>query len=292
MIQFLKLLRTNSWIKNIFILFPLVFSLKLLDTEAFSYAILACVMFCLVCSVIYILNDLKDIEKDKLHPRKCLRPLAAGRIKKEVAWITIFAILGIACFISLLLPTEIVSPVVLYLIINLAYIYKLKQVFLIDSLIIATNFIIRILVGCFAISVAPSNWILVVTFFIAMLLTFIKRKSELIILGDNATKHRKVLQYYTVQLLDMYIYISATITIAAYILYTIDEQVIQVFKTDKLVYSSVFVIIGVFRFLFLSNSDKYKNEGDPTSLLLKDLYLQVTFVLWALFVVGLIYFYH
>lgn len=287
--HFARLLRINNWIKNIFVLFPLVFSLKLLDIISLIHAVLALATFCVISSVIYILNDLKDIEKDKLHPRKKNRPIASGKVSNVSAFITIGLLLFIAIVLLFFLPSNVSFTLITYAILNLAYIYYLKKVFLLDSFIIALNFILRILVGCFAINVVPSNWILVVTFFIALLLTFIKRKSELLIMKEHATKHREVLKFYTVQTLDSYIYICSTATITAYILYTIDTGVIETFGTNKLLYSAIFVIVGIFRFLYLSNSNTYNSEGDPTSLLIKDRYLQVTFFLWALYIIILIY---
>lgn len=285
----LKLLRAKSWIKNVFVFFPLIFSLRLFDLHSFYNSAIACFLFCLVSSIIYILNDIQDIESDKLHPRKCLRPLASGRIKKQYAFIAIIALLLISIPLSQVLPVKVLVPIAFYIILNLAYIFKLKHVFLIDSLVIAMNFLIRIFVGCFAIGVVASNWILVVTFFVAMMLTFIKRKSEILILDESAIKHRGVLLYYNLQLLDIYITLCAGITIISYILYTIDAKVISLLGSDKLIYSSIFIIIGVFRFIYLSNSTVYENEGDPTTLTFKDRYLQLTFSAWTIYIVSIIY---
>jgi len=287
--KYLKLIRITNWLKNVFVIFPLVFSLHLFQINSIKATLLAFLLFSFTGSALYILNDILDIDKDRLHPRKKNRPLPSGEIGISLALIimTLFAIsVGILNF---LLPINFRIALLFYFMTNLAYNFGLKNVNLIESITLAVNFVIRVLAGCYAIAVVPSNWILVITFFIALFLTLIKRKSELKILQDNAVQHRKVLKNYTVDMLDKLIYICATITLTAYMLYTIDAKVTEIFGTDKLVFSTIFVVLGIFRFIQLSESKQYSDEGDPTTLLLKDAFSQIVFGLWVIYIVVIIY---
>ena len=288
--KYIQLLRVTNWLKNIFVLFPLVFSLKLFDQNSIINSIIAFLAFCFISSTIYILNDIVDVEQDKLHPRKKNRPLAAGIIKKSTAITLIFILLLFTALSLYFLPLYSIYTIATYALLNLLYVIILRNVFLIDSIIISLNFVLRVLEGCFAIEVLPSKWILVVTFFTALFLAFIKRKSELIILSENAENHRKTLKEYSISLLDKYIYICTTIAITGYMFYSIDPNVIKIFQTDKLIYSLIFVVLGFFRFIQLSESSKYGKEGDPTTIIIKDTYIKIIILSWLIYIIGIIYF--
>ncbi len=286
----LKLIRLSNWLKNIFVLFPLVFSLQLFVLQSVVTAIIASVAFCFMGSAIYVLNDLLDIEKDKLHPRKKHRPLPSGKIKKQLAIFIMVVCVCCSAGLAYFLPLSFQLILLGYFVLNISYNFILKQINIIESITLGVNFVLRVLAGCYAIAVVPSHWILVITFFVALFLTFIKRKSELKIIQQNAGEHRKVLKNYSLELLNRFVYICATITLTAYMLYTIDEKVIAQFNTDLLIYSTVFVVTGLFRFIQLSESNKYHDEGDPTTLLLKDTFAQITFIAWLVYMVVVIYF--
>ncbi len=287
----IDLLRIKSWIKNGFLFFPLVFAMKLLSFDLFSKTILAFISFSFACSFIYILNDVFDAEKDKLHPRKKDRPIPSSAVSKSMALgIAILLLLlsvGISLFFKLNL--QFLSITLFYVLLNVAYTLLLKSINLIELFVVAVNFVLRVLAGCFVIDVLPSHWILVVTFFLSLMLILVKRKSELLILKENAQEHREVLKNYSLEFLDKLIYISATITITSYILYSIDPLVIKSLHTDKLMYTSLFVIIGVFRFIQISEGKEYDGEGDPTTILYKDRFAQIIIVCWLASVYLLLY---
>jgi 4-hydroxybenzoate polyprenyltransferase len=165
----------------------------------------------------------------------------------------------------------------------------LKQVNLLDCFSVAISFVLRTIGGCYAINVLPSFWIIVITFTTALFLIFIKRKSEIIMLGDKAVQHRKVLVNYNITMLDQFIFITGAITLTGYIMYTINEKVLEIFGTHLLVYSSFFVFLGIFRFIQISNSNSHSNEGDPTTLILKDRFSQVNLMAYAVYVITIIY---
>lgn len=288
-VNIFHLLRLNSWLKNTFLFFPLVFSNNLLNFSLFRIALLAFITFSFASSIVYIINDLIDIQKDKFHPRKKNRPLPSGKITPKLAYI-ILGILFILLFSFIQnFSVKFLWFTVSYIILNLLYTIVLKKLNLIESFIISFNFSLRIFAGCAAIGVLASEWIIVVTVSVSLFMIFIKRKSELLILKENAVMHREVLKYYNVSMLDKFIYITATITITSYMLYTINETVAKTFGTDNLIYTSIFVIIGIFRFIQLSECDIYDNEGDPTTLIIRDHYLKYILLMWILSVILIIY---
>ncbi|MEY2937921.1 MAG: hypothetical protein RL062_510 [Bacteroidota bacterium] len=279
----LELIRVKSWVKNGFIFLPLIFSLNLFHAELLEKSVLAFLAFSLACSFIYLINDIVDAEKDALHPRKKLRPIPSGKINRNQALlIAIICILG-SFSISLIaqLPKHFVLITTVYIALNLAYSFILKRVNIIEFFVVAVNFVFRVLAGCYVIAVNPTSWILVVSFFLALFLILIKRKSELVMLESGAQDHRAVLAHYTQELLDKFLFIVATITIMAYLLYSMDPKVQSALHTDKILYTSIFVVLGIFRFVQLSHFKAFDGEGDPTTLLFKDRFTQVNLLLWV-----------
>ena len=289
--MYFELLRIKSWVKNGFLFLPLVFALKLLEQDLFISVVIAFFSFSFCSSFIYIINDVLDAKADALHPRKKNRPIPSGKISSRLA-----LMIGVGCLavsfglvFSFAISVFFSYIILCYLFLNIAYVLVLKNIHLIELFVVAINFVLRVLAGCFVISVAPSNWILVVTFFLSLLLVLVKRRAELVVLGTNAAAHRKVLKYYSEGFLDKLILIAATITITAYILYSIDPKVTFLLKTNSLIYTSVFVVIGVFRFVQLSEGKEFEGEGDPTTLLFKDRFTQLVLLTWLISLFLLLY---
>jgi 4-hydroxybenzoate polyprenyltransferase len=289
--MYFELLRIKSWVKNGFLFLPLVFALKLLEQDLFISVVIAFFSFSFCSSFIYIINDVLDAKADALHPRKKNRPIPSGKISSRLA-----LMIGVGCLaisfglvFSFAISVFFSYIILCYLFLNIAYVLVLKNIHLIELFVVAINFVLRVLAGCFVISVAPSNWILVVTFFLSLLLVLVKRRAELVVLGTNAAAHRKVLKYYSEGFLDKLILIAATITITAYILYSIDPKVTFLLKTNSLIYTSVFVVIGVFRFVQLSEGKEFEGEGDPTTLLFKDRFTQLILLTWLISLFLLLY---
>ena len=288
---YFELLRIKSWVKNGFLFLPLVFALKLLEQDLFISVVIAFFSFSFCSSFIYIINDVLDAKADALHPRKKNRPIPSGKISSRLA-----LMIGVGCLaisfglvFSFAISVFFSYIILCYLFLNIAYVLVLKNIHLIELFVVAINFVLRVLAGCFVISVAPSNWILVVTFFLSLLFVLVKRRAELVVLGTNAAAHRKVLKYYSEGFLDKLILIAATITITAYILYSIDPKVTFLLKTNSLIYTSVFVVIGVFRFVQLSEGKEFEGEGDPTTLLFKDRFTQLVLLTWLISLFLLLY---
>ncbi len=289
--MYFELLRIKSWVKNGFLFLPLVFALKLLEQDLFLSVIIAFFSFSFCSSFIYIINDVLDAQADALHPRKKNRPIPSGKISSQLALMIGLGCLAVSFGLVFSFAISVFFSYVLlcYLFLNIAYVLVLKNIHLIELFVVAINFVLRVLAGCFVINVAPSNWILVVTFFLSLLLVLVKRRAELVVLGTNAAAHRKVLKYYSEGFLDKLILIAATITITAYILYSIDPKVTFLLKTNSLIYTSVFVVIGVFRFVQLSEGKEFDGEGDPTTLLFKDRFTQLVLLAWLISLFLLLY---
>ncbi len=283
-------MRVRQWIKNVLIFAPLLFSFNLFNRFDLVQSIYTFFSFSFLASFVYIINDILDVEADRQHPVKKNRPLASASISIGSAYIIAFVLLCISITFSLILNQTSLYYILLgYLILNISYNYILKHISIIDCISIAIGFELRILAGCAAIGVIASDFILVVTFFLALVLAFLKRKGELQSLKEESNKHRKVLSNYTVVLLDKYIFASVTITLIGYLFYTLDHQVISHVGNDYLKYSIVFVMYGLFRFIQLSEIDIYDKEGDPTTLIYKDLGLQLAILSWMIYVTTCLY---
>lgn len=231
-----------------------------------------------------------DIENDRNHPQKKSRPLASGAIRVATARLILFSFICFVIVIATCFTNTYVAFIFLfYAALNISYSLFLKNISIIDCICIAIGFELRILAGCFAITVLPSDFILLVTFFLALTLSFIKRKGELKVMSENASLHRKALSGYTIDFLNKMITICATITIIGYLFYTIEHSNTEIVSNKNLKFSTVFVVYGIFRFMQLSEIDIYKNEGDPTNLIFADRGLQLTLALWGVFVAYCLY---
>jgi 4-hydroxybenzoate polyprenyltransferase len=271
--------RPREWIKNVFVFAPLFFSHNLLNSELFASTFVAFVYFCLASGGVYLVNDICDRERDKKHPQKSNRPIASGALPVVVAT-PAAAILLISAVIGALFLNQAFGLVTLaYVVLNLAYSNWLKHVVILDVFSIAAGFVLRVVAGAIVIDVMISHWLLICTMLLALFLGFSKRRYELVNLTTEASLHRRVLAEYDPQFLDMMIGIVTSVTVVAYVLYTISEETIQRFHTEKLLFTVPFVIYGIFRFLY---QVYHKNGGgDPSRTLVTDGPLLINIVLWG-----------
>lgn len=264
----IRLLRPKQWIKNSFVLAPLLFSSEFMNASSVSQALLACLLFCLASSATYIINDYRDIEKDRTHPvKKLKRPLASGVVSKKEA-IILLASLYFLLATGLFTAPGVIAVIILYSLINIAYSFVLKHQPVLDIFVIAIGFVLRVYAGAVAINVPVSSWMFVTTLCLALYLASIKRRQELLQVGSEG---RSVLQHYTVELIDKYAQISATGSLLFYSLFVMNTK-------PDLVFTIPFVIYGLFRYWFIVET---QNEGEsPTDTLFKDWHLIVTIILW------------
>ncbi|HYA48609.1 MAG TPA: decaprenyl-phosphate phosphoribosyltransferase [Burkholderiales bacterium] len=280
MIEILKSLRPQQWIKNLFIFAPLVFSQNLFVGPLLIKTCLAFVAFCLVSSAHYIFNDLRDIEEDRRHPVKSQRPLASGRLKKgpAVAALLVIGAAGLGLAASINLPFLLMA--LGYLVLQTAYSMWLKHVVILDVFVIAAGFLIRVVAGGLAIRVEISSWLLVCTILLSLFLAMGKRRYELVLLDKDAVSHRPILREYNTYLLDQMISVVTASTLLAYCLYTISAETVAKFGTRNLIFTVPFVLYGIFRYLYLIHQKA--GGGTPEALIIRDKPLLLDIFLWVL----------
>lgn len=270
-IHLLRLIRPKQWIKNFFVFAPLLFSRHIFHLDYLIPSIAAFIIFSLASSAVYIINDILDVESDRAHPKKKYRPIASGEVSVKQA--LIFLVILCALIIGALVFQSPIFAfvIVLYFITNLLYSLKVKSIVLLDVFFISFGFMLRVLGGAAAIGVPVSSWMILTTIFISLFLAISKRRSELsqIVNKENIDKQRKVLKDYSVEFADQINTIAAAGTIISYALYTVNERTVQTFGTEKLIYTTPFVIYGIFRYMYLMHQ---KNLGEsPTSIVTKDI---------------------
>ncbi len=285
--DYVKLIRPSHWVKNTFVFAPAIFSLKLLNSKELFSNVLAFLFFCAGASAVYVFNDIHDRESDRNHPIKKNRPIAAERISVRSAWILFTFLLLVAVGLSYPINSYVAAITASYVVMNLFYTLYLKELVVIDVMIIATGFVLRIVAGSFATNVYLSNWMLLTTFSISLFIGFAKRRHEIVSLGENASDHRKVLSLYNERFVDEMITVTVATTIIFYSLYTIDPAVVAKFGTANLVYTVPWVIYGLFRYLYIIY---VKSEGgDPVEIVIKDWGIISSVLAWFVSVMLFLY---
>jgi 4-hydroxybenzoate polyprenyltransferase len=281
-------LRPHQWTKNLVVFAALGFSMHLFEAAPLARATLAFALFCGLSGAVYLLNDLADLERDRLHPMKRLRPLASGVLSARTAGI-VAAVLGFGCLgLSFLLGRLFAGCAFLYLALNLLYSFRLKEVVIVDVLCISLGFVLRAVAGAFAVRVTIiSDWLVICTLLLALFLSLAKRRHELTSLATQATGHRKILAEYSPYLLDQMINVVTASSLIAYAVYTTAEETRAKFQTDRLSWTIPFVLYGIFRYLYLVH--RKEKGGSPSDVLLTDRPLLAAVALWAAAVVLIIY---
>ncbi len=278
----IRLLRPKQWIKNGLVFAALLFSGELLNLTAVWRSLAAFGAFSLAASAVYCLNDAVDAERDALHPRKRLRPVASGAVGRPTAFVLAALLAAAGLLAGFLLSPGLGAVVLTYLVINLSYSTWLKHVVFLDLLAVASGFVLRALGGAFAIDVLVSKWFLVVVMLLSLFLAVTKRRQEAVTVTD-AAEHRQVLAEYPLSLLDQLVGILSGAVIVTYLLYALESD-----RPPLFFVTGLFVIYGVFRYLYLV----YRREegGAPDELLISDLPLLVTVGLWGVVSAAILYF--
>ena len=282
----LRAVRPRQWVKNLFVLAPLVFAHRLEDPESFLRGLLAFGAFCALASAVYLVNDVRDREADRLHPRKRHRPIASGELSVGAAIAAATVLAAIALGSGFWLGIHFAVVLLIYLAINVAYSAGLKEVVILDVMILSLGFVLRVEAGAAAIRVEVSSWLLLCTIFLALFLAFSKRRHEIELLAEAAPAQRRVLTHYSVPFLDQMINVVTASAVVSYALYAMAPE--SVAKHGRgLVLTIPFVLFGIFRYLYLT----YQRTGarNPTEEILFDGPFLVNLLLWTLAVSWLLY---
>ena len=274
--KYLRLIRVHQWIKNVFVFVPLLFSLNLFEEKYFITTFFAFLVFCLASSAIYVINDLVDIESDRAHPTKRKRPLASGEISKQNAVIIASILLIIVFWLMMYFNYQFILLAVAFVMLNVLYSFWLKNIVLLDVFSIAAGFSIRVLAGAFVIQVPISSWLMLTTMFISLFLGVMKRRSELVLVSERLnnnlmqnekpeTQSRKVLAEYSLNFADQMATVAAAGVIICYALYSVSPRTISVFQTERLIYTTPFVVFGIFRYMYLEYMSR---KGENTTRIL------------------------
>ncbi|HPS56244.1 MAG TPA: decaprenyl-phosphate phosphoribosyltransferase [Sedimentisphaerales bacterium] len=289
--KILQLMRPSHWVKNIFVFAALVFGRKLfgpLDEVLLSIgsAVGGFLCFCMAASATYIFNDIIDRQNDKSHPEKCKRPIAAGDISVAQGVFWVFLFVAAALFCSYLLTMSLTVVILIYLVISTIYTLLLKDVMILDCIIISVGFCMRAVAGAIVVGVYISPWLIICSFTLCLFLAFGKRRSEMVMLGDNGHEYRKTLAGYSIELLDHMLDVTGGLAIMCFLLYSMDSRTEKLFGTTNLVYTSPIVMYCVFRFSALIQRGQYSG---PVKIIVSDRPFQMGFFLWVAACIAIIY---
>ncbi len=282
--------RPHQWVKNLFVVAPLVFSKHLFMVDYVARTLIATAAFCAVSAAVYTFNDLRDAEADRAHPIKCRRPIASGELEENLAIAATAAWAAAAITVSLALSWEVLAATAGYLAVNLCYSLGLKRVAFVDVMAIAGGFLLRVLAGAYAIAVPVSPWLLACTGLLASLLGFGKRAHELLLAnraGRQAAATRAALAGYHLGLLRVLLLVLALATCVAYALYTRDARTVAFFGTESLAFTLPFCVAGIGRFLWLTLIRP--RDTSPTEAMLRDWPFLLNLAVWAATVVAIVY---
>lgn len=286
----IQVIRPKQWIKNAFVFIPLFFGGSLLDPQDLWAAFVTFLSFSFAASSIYCFNDVVDVEADRKHPVKCHRPVAAGIISVKLAYGLMVLMILLSMLTILLLPDYRLKTggvILFYWVLNLCYCAKLKQYAILDVCIIAFGFVLRILAGGEATDISLTNWIVLMTFLLTLFLSFAKRRDDVLKMNETGEAPRKNTSRYNLTFINQAITITSGVTLVCYIMYTVSPEVTERFHTQHLYLTSVFVLLGLLRYIQIAVVDK--KSGDPTKVILKDHFTQLIVLAWILSFLFFIY---
>ncbi len=287
---YLKLIRPKQWIKNFFVMVPLFFGGELFNLKALLAGAITFFAYSFASSSIYCYNDIHDVDDDRRHPVKCNRPVASGAVSILKAYIimVLMIFLSMACIVFL--PEnnfETGGVILFYWLLNLAYCARLKRYAIVDVCIVAFGFVLRLFAGGFASDILLSKWIVLMTFLITLFMSFAKRRDDVLRMEETGEAPRHNTIRYNLTFINQAITITASVTLVCYIMYTVSPEVIENFHTDYLYLTSVFVLLGLLRYIQLAVVDK--ESGDPTKIILKDHFTQLVVFAWLVSFLVIIY---
>ena len=286
---YIRLLRPKDWAKNLFLIVPSFFAGQFFTPSRVPQILEGFLAFCFFASSIYIINDYRDIEDDRRHPVKSKRPLASGKVKKPAAIVICIILLMLGIGLGYLADNSFLFLFILglYFFINLFYSFGLKNIAILDILILSAGFVLRVKGGAVISKVDTSEWLIIMTFLLSLFMAIAKRRDDLLLKGTTGTDMRKSMSGYNLDFLNTMLGLSSAIIIVAYINYTVSPRTIERLGTYRLYYSSLFVIAGLMRYLQITFV--LKKSGSPTEILYKDFFIQITLALWVVSIYVILY---
>ncbi|WP_019188250.1 decaprenyl-phosphate phosphoribosyltransferase [Prevotella conceptionensis] len=286
----LLLIRPQQWIKNGFVLIPMFFGGRLLNADDAIASVVTFFAFSCAASAIYCFNDIVDVDADRRHPVKCRRPIASGAVSVPTAYALMAVLVLLSALLLFFLPQragETAGIVAFYFLLNMAYCLWLKRHAIIDVCTVAFGFVLRILAGGMACNVAVSNWLVLMTFLLALFLSFAKRRDDVLRMNETGEPPRRNTIRYNITFVNQAITITGTVTLVCYIMYTVSPEVVSRFHAPYLYLTSIFVLVGLLRYMQLTVVDEV--SGDPTKILLRDRFTQAIVVAWIMAFLLIIY---
>lgn len=286
----LLLIRPQQWIKNGFVLIPMFFGGRLLNADDAIASVVTFFAFSFAASAIYCFNDIVDVDADRRHPVKCHRPIASGAVSVPTAYALMAVLVLLSALLLFFLPQragETAGIVAFYFLLNMAYCIWLKRHAIIDVCTVAFGFVLRILAGGMACDVALSNWLVLMTFLLALFLSFAKRRDDVLRMNETGEPPRRNTIRYNITFVNQAITITGTVTLVCYIMYTVSPEVVSRFHAPYLYLTSIFVLVGLLRYMQLTVVDEV--SGDPTKILLRDRFTQAIVVAWIMVFLLIIY---
>ena len=286
----LLLIRPQQWIKNGFVLIPMFFGGRLLNVDDAIASVVTFFAFSFAASAIYCFNDIVDVDADRRHPVKCHRPIASGAVSVPTAYALMAVLVLLSALLLFFLPQragETAGIVAFYFLLNMAYCIWLKRHAIIDVCTVAFGFVLRILAGGMACDVAVSNWLVLMTFLLALFLSFAKRRDDVLRMNETGEPPRRNTIRYNLTFVNQAITITGTVTLVCYIMYTVSPEVVSRFHAPYLYLTSIFVLVGLLRYMQLTVVDEV--SGDPTKILLRDRFTQAIVVAWLMAFLLIIY---
>jgi len=276
--KYIKLLRIKDWIKNLFIFIPPFFAGVFNDTTMYFPLLMGFLAFSFVASGIYIFNDYRDIEDDKIHPRKKLRPIASGKVSLGFAFTLMVVLLVGGLTIGLVIDKYLFVVLCIYMVLNISYSLGLKNISILDVLILSSGFVIRIIAGGIISQVMISDWLVIMVFLLALFLALAKRRDDLLIYIDSNQVTRKSIGGYNLEFLSAMLAILSSVIIVAYIMYTISPNITERLQNEYVYATIIYVIAGIMRYLQIVFIQK--KSGSPTSILFSDKFIIITLLGW------------
>ena len=275
---YIQLLRPRDWAKNLFIFIPLFFAGDLFHWDLYPRLIMGFIAFCCVASGIYIINDYRDVEDDKKHPEKFKRPLASGAVSKTAAIIICILLLAAGFLLAYFIRDKFLFVLGIYFILNLAYSFGLKTIAILDIIIVAIGFVLRIKSGAVIAFIGLTEWLNIMVFLLALFMAIGKRRDDVLLKLSSGTDMRKSIKGYNLEFLNVVLALVCAVIVVAYFMYTMSPEVILRMGTYRLYYTCLFVLAGILRYLQIIFV--HASAGSPTKILYKDRFIQISILLW------------